>query len=78
MLQMEAAAIVRGIEERAPAGVVQPTGARLDVPTADFWYVEGGRIEEFNCYVGLSVMLAQLGVPPDFAAAVDAPAAAAS
>ncbi|MFB0632321.1 nuclear transport factor 2 family protein [Streptomyces sp. AB3(2024)] len=61
-----------------PAGVVQPTGARSDIPTADFWYVEGGRAQELNCYVGLSVMPARLGVPPDFAAAVNAAAAAAS
>jgi len=59
-----------------PAGVIQPTGARLDIPTADFWYVENGKIKEFNCYVGVNVMLAQLGVQPDFASAVNAPAAA--
>lgn len=53
-----------------PAGTIRPTGAKLDIPTADFWYVENGRIKEFNCYVGVSVMLAQLGVQPDFAAAV--------
>src|SRR5215470_10820510 len=34
-----------------PAGVIQPTGAKLDVPCADFWYVEDGKIKEFNCYV---------------------------
>jgi ketosteroid isomerase-like protein len=59
-----------------PAGVIQPTGGKLDIPTADFWYVEDGKIKEFNCYVGLSVMLAQLGVMPDFASAVTTPAAA--
>ncbi|MER5807465.1 nuclear transport factor 2 family protein [Streptomyces sp. NPDC002033] len=59
-----------------PAGTIPPTGATLDIPTADFWYVENGRIKEFNCYVGLSVMLAQLGVQPDFASAVTASAAA--
>lgn len=59
-----------------PAGVIQPTGAKLDIPTADFWYVEDGKIKEFNCYVGVSVMLAQLGVLPDFASAVTTPAAA--
>ena len=59
-----------------PAGVVQPTGGKVDIPTADFWYVEDGKIKEFNCYVGISVMLAQLGVQPDFAAAVNASAAA--
>lgn len=55
-----------------PAGVVEPTGAELAIPTADFWYVEDGKVKEFNCYVGLSVMLAQLGVQPDFAGAVTA------
>jgi ketosteroid isomerase-like protein len=59
-----------------PAGTIQPTGAKLDIPTADFWYVEDGKIKEFNCYVGISVMLAQLGVQPDFASAVNGPAAA--
>ena len=58
-----------------PAGVVQPTGAKVDIPTADFWYVEGGKIKEFNCYVGASVMLAQMGVLPDFTSAVAASAA---
>ncbi|MFK0044608.1 ester cyclase [Streptomyces sp. NPDC090741] len=55
-----------------PAGTIRPTGAKLNIPTADFWYVENGKIKEFNCYVGLSIMLAQLGVEPDFASAVAA------
>jgi ketosteroid isomerase-like protein len=59
-----------------PAGIVEPTGAKIDVPTADFWYVRDGKIETFNCYVGYSVMFAQMGVMPDFASAVVAPAAA--
>ncbi|GAA4335266.1 nuclear transport factor 2 family protein [Streptomyces venetus] len=58
-----------------PAGTIRPTGAKLSIPTADFWYIEDGKIKQFNCYVGLSVMLAQLGVQPDFAAAVTASAA---
>ena len=58
-----------------PAGGIQPTEAKLDIPTADFWYVEDGKIKEFNCYVGISIMLAQLGVLPDFASAVTTPAA---
>ena len=56
----------------SPAGVIQPTRAKLDIPGADFWYVEDGKIKEFNCYVGINVMLAQLGVQPDFASAVKA------
>jgi SnoaL-like domain len=58
-----------------PAGVVQPTGAKIDVP-ADFWYLRDGKIETFNCYVGFSIMFAQMGVQPDFASAVAVPVAA--
>jgi hypothetical protein len=53
-----------------PAGVIQPTGAKLDIPTADFWYVRDGKIQEFNCHIGVTTMFAQLGVLPDFASAV--------
>jgi hypothetical protein len=59
-----------------PAGIVPPTGAKIDVPTADFWYLRDGKIETFNCYVGFSIMFAQMGVLPDFASAVGAPVAA--
>ena len=55
--------------------MIQPTGAKLDIPTADFWYVRGGKIQEFNCHVGTITMFAQLGVMPDFASAVAAPVA---
>lgn len=59
-----------------PAGTIQPTGAKIDVPTADFWYLRDGKVETFNCYVGFSVMFAQIGAPPDFASAVATPATA--
>jgi ketosteroid isomerase-like protein len=55
-----------------PAGVIQPTGAKLDIPTADFWYVRNGKIQEFNCHVGTTTMFAQMGILPDFASAVAA------
>jgi ketosteroid isomerase-like protein len=58
-----------------PAGIIQPTGARIDFPCADFWYLRDGKIEMFNCYVMVSDMLAQMGVMPDFASAVAAPVA---
>src|SRR5437660_8993754 len=58
-----------------PAGIVRPTGAKIDVPTADFWYLRDGKIEMFNCYVMVNTMLAQMGVMPDFASAVAAPVA---
>ena len=34
-----------------PAGIIQPTGAKIDVPTADFWYLRDGKVQTFNCYV---------------------------
>jgi NmrA-like family len=52
----------------SPAGVIQPTRVKL----ADFWYVEDGKIKEFNCYVSVSIMLEQMGIQPDFASAVGA------
>ena len=57
-----------------PAGVIQPTGASLDIPTADFWYVRDGKIQVFNCHIGTTTMFAQLGVLPDFASAIAASA----
>lgn len=55
-----------------PAGEIPPTGRRIDVPTADLWYLREGRIERFQCYNAASVWLAQLGAAPDFAAAIEA------
>jgi ketosteroid isomerase-like protein len=55
-----------------PAGTVKPTGAKVDVPTADFWYLRNGKIQRFNCYVGYSVMFRQMGVNFDRASAVAA------
>ena len=61
---------------QTPAGVIQPTGAKLDIPTADFWYVRDGKIQQFNCHIGVAAMLTQLGVLPDFTSAVAASAPA--
>lgn len=55
-----------------PAGEIPPTGNRIDVPTADLWYLRDGKIETFNCYNSANVLLAQLGAVPDFAAAIAA------
>ena len=60
---------------QTPAGVIQPTGARLDIPTADFWYVRDDKIHVFNCHIGTATMFAQIGVLPDFASAITASAA---
>jgi hypothetical protein len=53
-----------------PAVVIQPTGAKVDIPCADFFYMRKGKIERFDCYPALNIMLKQMGVSPDFAGAV--------
>ncbi len=35
-----------------------------------FFYMRNGKIERFDCYPALNIMLKQMGVPPDFASAV--------
>ncbi|SEL31218.1 nuclear transport factor 2 family protein [Streptacidiphilus jiangxiensis] len=53
-----------------PAGTLKPNGARIDVPTADFWYLKDGKITKFDCFVGYTDMYAQMGVNLDWAGAV--------
>ncbi len=55
---------------QTPAGPIQPTGARIDFPTADFWYLRDGKVEVFDCHIAFTTMFAQLGVLPDYASAV--------
>jgi hypothetical protein len=55
-----------------PAGVIQPTGARIDFPTADFWYLRNGKVEVFDCHIAFTTLFAQLGILPDYASAVAA------
>ena len=45
------------------SGTFEPTGAKVDEPCADFWYLRDGKIRMFNCYIMLSAMRAQMGVP---------------
>ncbi|MEZ0067661.1 hypothetical protein ABIA32_003676 [Streptacidiphilus sp. MAP12-20] len=55
---------------QTPAGTVKPNGAKIDAPTADFWYLHDGKIEKFDCFVGYTDMYAQMGVNLDWASAV--------
>ena len=57
-----------------PAGPIQPTGAKIDFPTADFWYLRNGKIEVFDCHIAFTTLFAQLGILPDYASAVAASA----
>ena len=59
---------------QTPAGPIQPTGAKVDFPTADFWYLRDGKIEVFDCHIAFTTLYAQLGILPDYAAAVAASA----
>ena len=52
--------------------VIQPTGAKLDIPTADFWYVRDRKVQVFNCHIAMTTMYAQMGILPDYAAAAGA------
>src|ERR1700722_13681750 len=61
---------------QTPDGVIQPSGAKIDFPTADFWYLRNGKIEKFDCHIAFTTLYAQLGVLPDFASAVAASAPA--
>jgi hypothetical protein len=60
---------------QTPAGEVKPTGAKIDFPTADFWYLRNGKVEVFDCHIAFTTLFAQLGILPDYAAAVAASAA---
>ncbi|MEU5963344.1 nuclear transport factor 2 family protein [Micromonospora parva] len=61
-----------------PVGEIPPTGNRIDVPTADFWHLRDGKIERFDCYNAANVLLAQIGVKPDFDSAIEAAKTAAA
>jgi ketosteroid isomerase-like protein len=47
---------------QTPTGIIEPTGAKVDGPCADFWYLRDGKIERFDCYIMLTTMYAQMGV----------------
>ncbi|HVD22883.1 MAG TPA: nuclear transport factor 2 family protein [Lapillicoccus sp.] len=57
-----------------PARVIQPTGAKVEFPTADFWYLRNGKVEVFDCHIAFTTLFAQLGILPDYASAVAASA----
>jgi len=50
--------------------VLKPTGAKVDYPTDDFFYLRNGKIREFDCLIGFSAEMSQLGVDFDWATAV--------
>ena len=57
-----------------PAGVIKPTEAKIDISTADFWYLRKGKVEVFDCHIAFTTLFAQLGILPDYASTVAASA----
>ena len=51
-----------------------PDWAKVDFPTADFWYLRNGKVEVFDCHIAFTTLFAQLGILPDYASAVAASA----
>jgi ketosteroid isomerase-like protein len=44
------------------SGTFEPTGAKVNGPCADFWYLRNGKIERFDCYIMFDTMRAQMGL----------------
>jgi hypothetical protein len=65
-IELSIQGIFRGAME-TPAGVIQPTGVRVNIPCADFFYMRNGKIETA---IPRSTSCKQMGVRPDFASAV--------
>jgi ketosteroid isomerase-like protein len=53
-----------------PAGTVRPTGKRMDAPCCDVFELSDGKIKRFDCYPSGTIMMTQLGVIGDLAAAL--------
>ena len=47
-----------------PTGTIKGNGTKINVRGADLWYVENGKIKEFNCYLEVNVLQEQLGILP--------------
>ncbi|MBB3175494.1 putative ester cyclase [Endobacter medicaginis] len=45
-----------------PAGVLPPSGNRIDVPCCDVFHVMDGKVVAFHCYNMASIMQQQLGL----------------
>jgi ketosteroid isomerase-like protein len=54
-----------------PFGTIRPTGNKMDAPCADIFEMEDGKIKKFDCYPEGSIVLTQLGVIDNLAAALD-------
>jgi len=55
---------------RLPAGILLPTGKRMDAPCCDVFKLIDGKIKRFDCYPEGSIILTQLGVIGNLSAAL--------
>jgi ketosteroid isomerase-like protein len=53
---------------RSPAGEIPATGRPLDLPAANMWRTDGGRIVAYHVYFDQMEFLGQLGLLPEPAA----------
>ena len=53
-----------------PAGILPPTGKRMDAPCCDVFELIDGKIKRFDCYPEGTIILTQLGVMDNLSAAL--------
>jgi steroid delta-isomerase-like uncharacterized protein len=52
-----------------PAGTIPATGKEMHTPCCDVFHLKDGKITSFHCYVAVPILLGQLGVLMNLAAA---------
>jgi ketosteroid isomerase-like protein len=53
-----------------PAGVIPPTGIKMQTPCCDVFHLENGKVKSFHCYTAATVLLGQLGIFGNLSAAI--------
>lgn len=52
-----------------PAGTIPPTGKEMHAPCCDVFHLKDGKVTSFHCYTAATIILGQLGVLGNLAAA---------
>jgi ketosteroid isomerase-like protein len=52
-----------------PAGTIRATGKEINAPCCDVFHLEDGKVTSFHCYLAVPIILGQLGVLMNLAAA---------
>ena len=53
-----------------PMGTIAATGKRMDVPCCDVFQLRGEKVQRFDCYPSVALILVQLGVISNLEAAL--------